>query len=251
MADDRDELLALGAAGALTPEEAAELEALLARDPEAAAEYAAMLEDAAVLAESVAEAPPPGLRARVLEAIAGEPQGDAVATPTPAAAPLPPPAPPHPGHVAEVVPIHRRKWWIPATAVAAAIVVVGGALLVTRDADAPTDEDVMAQVLDDDAAVTVELAGETGSLRLVKSDDHDATVLVGDGVAAPAENEVLQLWAIEAGQPASMDVFRPDDDGHVAVVMEGTAAEGVLYAVTVEPEGGSEQPTTEPIYGPA
>ena len=33
--------------------------------------------------------------------------------------------------------------------------------------------------------------------------------------------------------------------------MEGTEPEGVLYAVTVEPEGGSEQPTTEPVYGPA
>jgi anti-sigma-K factor RskA len=250
MADHRDELLALGAVGALTPEEAAELEALLARDPEAAAEYAAMLEDAAVLAESVAEPPPAGLRARVLDAVAGEPQADAAAAgPTPLAAPLPPPA--HPEHVAEVVPIHRRRWWIPATAVAAAIVVIGGALLVTRDADAPTDDDLMAQVLDDADAITVQLAGETGSLRLVKSDDHDATVLVGDGVIVPADDEVLQLWAIEDGQPASMDVFRPDDEGHVAVVMEGTEPAGVLYAVTVEPDGGSEQPTSEPIYGPA
>ncbi len=141
MAEDRDELLALGAVGALSPEEAAELEELLARDPEAAAEYAAMLEDASVLAESVSEAPPAGLRARVLDAIAREPRtGDAA----PIATPLPPPPPPPadaPDHLAPVVPIHRRRWWIPATAVAAAIVVVGGALLVTRDADAPTDEE--------------------------------------------------------------------------------------------------------------
>lgn len=252
MAEDRDELLALGAVGALSPEAAAELEELLARDPEAAAEYAAMLEDASVLAESVSEAPPAGLRARVLDAIAGESRATTAASPTPLAPPpLPPPVEPQPGHVAEVVPIHRRRWWIPATAVAAAIVIVGGALLVTRDADAPTDEDMMAQVLDDEDAVTVQLAGDTGSMRLVKSDDHDATVLVGDGVVVPADDEVLQLWAIEDGQPASMDVFRPDDDGDVAVVMEGTEPEGVLYAVTVEPAGGSEQPTTEPIYGPA
>ena len=48
-----------------------------------------------------------------------------------------------PEHVAPVVPIHRRRWWMPATAVAAAIVIIGGALVVTRDADAPTD-DMMA-----------------------------------------------------------------------------------------------------------
>jgi anti-sigma-K factor RskA len=254
MAEDRDELLALGAVGALTPEEAAELERLLASDPEAAADYAALIEDATTLAESVAEPPPATMRAAVLSAIATEAQAGAEEqTPIEARpravepAPLPPPQP----DVAPVVPIHRRKWWIPATAVAAAIIVVGGALLVTRDADAPTDDEVMAEVLDDDEAVTVELTGEAGALQLVKSQEHDATVLVGDGVAAPAEDEVLQLWAIEDDQPESMGTFLPDADGHVAVLMEGVEPEGALYAVTVEPEPGSDLPTSQPIYGPA
>ena len=89
---------------------------------------------------------------------------------------------------------------------AAAIVIVVGALIVTRDADAPTD-DLMAEVLDDDDAVTVELTGAVGELRLVKSEEHDATVLVGDGIDVPADDEVLQLWAIADGQPASMGIF--------------------------------------------
>ena len=76
-------------------------------------------------------------------------------------------------------------------------------------------------------------------------------MLVGDGVEHPDADQVLQLWAIADGQPASMGIFVPDDDGHVAFVMEGTEPEGRVYAVTVEPEGGSEQPTSEPIYGPA
>ncbi len=251
MNEEREEMLALGAAGALTPEEAAELDRLLADDPQAAAEYAAMLDDITALAESVAEPPPARLRAAVLEAISAERQADvgAAATST-TAPPLPPPPAPEQPHIAPVVPIHRRRWWIPATAVAAAIVIVGGALLVTRDADAPTD-DVMAQVLDADDAVTVELAGELGALQLVKSEDVDATVLRGDGVEDPDADQVLQLWAIADGEPASMGTFVPEDDGHVAFVMEGTEPEGTLYAVTIEPEGGSEQPTTEPIYGPA
>ena len=80
--------------------------------------------------------------------------------------------------------------------------------------------------------MTVELTGESGALRLVKSEDVDATVLVGDGIEAPDADQVLQLWAIADGQPASMGTFVPDDDGHVAFVMEGTEPEGVLYAVT-------------------
>jgi anti-sigma-K factor RskA len=253
MADDRDELLALGAAGALTPEEAAELERVLATDPQAAARYAEMVDDVAILAESVAEPPPAPLRAAVLAAIAAEPQDSTLSGAS--AAPLPPPTgpagqPAGPEHIAPVVPIHRRRWWIPATAVAAAIVIIGGALIVTRDADAPSD-DMMAAVLDDENAVTVELTGSAGVLRLVKSDVHDATVLVGDDVEAPSEPEVLQLWAIEDDQPSSMGTFRPTEDGHVEVVMEGTEPAGVVYAVTVEPEGGSEQPTGDIVAGPA
>jgi anti-sigma-K factor RskA len=249
MADEREELLALGAAGALTPDEAAELERLLAADPRAAAEYAAMVEGIAVLADSVAEEPPTRLRAAVLEAIAAEPRIGADAPPPGEPAEAAPPPPP-PG-LAPVVPIHRRRWWIPATAVAAAIVLVVGALVVTRDADAPTDDDMMAAVLDDDDAVTVVLTGPAGELRLVKSDEHDATVLVGDGIDAPDAEQVLQLWAIADGQPASMGTFVPEDDGHVALVMEGTEPEGVQYAVSIEPEGGSEQPTGDIVAGPA
>jgi anti-sigma-K factor RskA len=253
MAEDRDELLALGAAGALTPEETAELERLLASDPRAAAAYAELLDDASVLAEAAAEQPPPGLRAAVLGAVAAEAQvaadaSEASPSPQPARPPLAPPRPPE--HPAPVVPIHRRRWWIPATAVAAAIILVVGALVVTRDADAPTD-DVMAAVLDDEDAVTVELTGPAGTLRLVKSTEHDATVLVGDGIDAPDTEQVLQLWAIADDQPESMGTFVPGADGHVAFVMEGTEPEGVAYAVSVEPEGGSEQPTGDIVAGPS
>jgi anti-sigma-K factor RskA len=255
MSEERDELLALGAVGALTPEETAELERMLATDPAAAAEYAALVDDATALAESVAEPPPPALRASVLSAIAAEAQDTADAP-----APLPPPSPPLAAEeedpttpIAPVVPIHRRRWWIPATAVAAAIVLVVGALVVTRDADAPTDDELMAEVLDDDEAVTVELSGDdAGTLRLVKSEEHDATVLVGDGIARPGDREVLQLWSIRGDEaPHDMGTFVPDDDGHVAYLMTGAEPEGAVYAVTMEPAPGSEQPTSEPIYGPA
>ena len=76
-------------------------------------------------------------------------------------------------------------------------------------------------------------------------------MLVGDGIDAPDDDQVLQLWAIDDDQPASMGTFVPDDDGHVALVMEGTEPEGVVYAVTIEPEGGSEQPTSDHRPGPA
>ena len=66
---------------------------------------------------------------------------------------------------------------------------------------------------------------------------------------APA-NHAYQVWAIVDGRPASVKVFKSDADGHALV--EGlpmpTTPHGVtLIAVTVEPAGGSSQPTTEPF----
>ena len=60
--------------------------------------------------------------------------------------------------------------------------------------------------------------------------------------------DVLQLWAIRDGVPTSMGTFTPDAEGRVAAVMEGVVEPpGTIYAVTIEPAGGSPQPTSDPI----
>jgi anti-sigma-K factor RskA len=43
-----------------------------------------------------------------------------------------------------------------------------------------------------------------------------------------------------------MGTFMPGATGDVAVVVEGYG-DGAEWAVTVEPEGGSDQPTSDPI----
>ena len=45
-----------------------------------------------------------------------------------------------------------------------------------------------------------------------------------------------------------MGTFTPDADGHVAAVMEGLVEPpDTIYAVTIEPAGGSPQPTSDPV----
>jgi hypothetical protein len=68
------ELLALSAVGALTEEEQMELDAALGDRPDLRAELDGLHGAAAVMADAVAETPPPALRANVLEAIAVTPQ---------------------------------------------------------------------------------------------------------------------------------------------------------------------------------
>lgn len=231
-----DELLALGAAGALTADEQRELDRLLAADPAAARQFADLQDASSVLAEAVSEPPPAHLRARVLDAV-GTGAHPGAAEPRAAETP----------GAADVVPIRRRRWMIPATAIAAAVVLVVGGLVIERIADAPTTDEMVAAVLADPQAVTVELGGSIGELHLVKSPAENMTVLMGNDIAPPERDLVFQLWAEHDGEMADMGTFMPTADGEVTMVMDGVSPESTCYAVTIEPAGGSEQPTGDHV----
>ena len=232
MTDDDEVLVALAAVGALEGDEQVAFEARLAGEPELAAAYDEALESAGLLAEAVSEPPPPHLRAAVLASIAASVPDTAEPT--------------------NVVDLgarrsHRRRWMLPATAAAAAVLVIGGALIITHHADAPGDP--VAAVLDDDSAQHVALLGDLSGLTVIRSENEDASAIVGDGIEAGLTgDDVLQLWAIRDGVPTSMGTFTPDADGHVAAVMQGLLEPpDTIYAVTIEPAGGSPQPTSDPI----
>lgn len=238
MNQDAYDLIALGAAGALSDDEYRTLEELLATDPALAAEHRELQMSAAVLAEASSEPPPPALRAAVLDAIRNVEQVPAVVESTPSA--------PTNETLATVVPIHRRRWMIPATAAAAVVMLMFGGLLINQFADAPSDDRVAA-VLDDDESVTIDLTGSLEGLSLVHSEEVDASVLVGDGVTVLDDELVYQLWAIRDADVVGLATFTPAETGEVALLVDGTGPDGVQFAVTVEPEGGSDQPTSDPI----
>ena len=66
---------------------------------------------------------------------------------------------------------------------------------------------------------------------------------------APA-NHAYQLWAIVDGRATSVKVFNSDPDGHALVeslTLPPTSRGATAIYVTVEPDGGSTAPTTEPF----
>lgn len=76
-------------------------------------------------------------------------------------------------------------------------------------------------------------------------------VLAGSSLPAPGPDRTLQLWIVPAaGNPISVGIFRPDENGNVLSVftpsfrIAGTAA----LAISDEPAGGSPQPTTTPAW---
>ncbi len=223
------------ALSALSPDEAVRFEDHLAQCDSCVQEVRGFAETAALLGASAEAAPPPGLRARVLSEVSRTRQ-------------LAPP----PDRLAEP----GRRWWTRgSTWVVAACLVVAMALGAVAWEQAQRirvlqdNERLVAAVLSDPAAeYTAAEPMEGVFVAAVYSEAHGSMVFSGHGLE-PLEDEDYQLWFTRAdGTVYSAGVLPVDEGGVVAPIPaspRGADTEGV--AVTVEPVGGSEQPTSDPI----
>lgn len=222
-----DELLALAVLGELDEDQAAELDAALADDAELSRDLDLDTEVAGILQRTLAEPPPAALKANVMAAI--DALDERVADPV------------------VVVPLEAersRRRGLQTFAAAAAIVVllVGGLVVFSRTASAPTDVDVVATA--DDASERELSEGElSGRLTVVFSPSRDAFVLVGTDVPVLTDDETYQLWFVDADGAESVGVFVPDDDGRVAERYDGRNPSDFTVGVSIEPAGGSDAPT--------
>ena len=85
------------------------------------------------------------------------------------------------------------------------------------------------------------MSGPAGTMRLVVSKAHDSSVLLADGMPPPPSGKDYELWYRVDGQMVPVGVFAPDDDGTVRQRLERVPED--LVGVTLEPEGGSKEPT--------
>ncbi|MFH8568534.1 anti-sigma factor domain-containing protein [Streptomyces sp. NPDC017993] len=97
-----------------------------------------------------------------------------------------------------------------------------------------------------DARVTNGKVGDAGTGTVVVSRSRNRAAFLVSGLPRPAEGTVYQLWFNDGGtmRPAGLlDPGRAD----AAVLMDGGIDRASGMGVTVEPAGGSPQPTTKPI----
>jgi anti-sigma-K factor RskA len=227
---------------ALDPEERAAFEAHLVDCADCRAEVRELAATVARMGAADAVVPPPSLRASVLAEVARTPQEPADGTvPTPA-----------PVDLSELRERRRTTWLAVAAAVVAVLALVLGGLLVqarSERSDLAAQQQQVASVLTagDARTVTGTVSGG-GRAAVVVSDSQDAVAFVGTDLAQPPSGHTYQLWYItSSGTATSAGTFDPSAGGGAAVRLEGSPDGATTVGLTVEPAGGSAQPTTKPV----
>ena len=154
---------------------------------------------------------------------------------------------------AQSVVVLRPKRALRLTAIAAAAAVVAaiglGAWAVSLSGSLDEERSALAEqaraaaILTDTDSTRVPM-GERG--ELVRSPDGDAVMVVRNLPPAP-EGRTYEAWVIDSGGPVKAGLFEGGD--LEVVLLEEPVGEGSLVAVTLEPEGGSEQPTGDILFG--
>ena len=202
--------------------ERASFERHLASCPTCRAEVASLREASALLADAATTTPPPELRDAVLSGITR-------------VRPLPP--------VTVGGPVHRRKWF-PAlvAAVVLALVGVGGAVWQPWRDDTSVQVSVTDQVLQDpDAERFTQELPNGATATVVRSAKVDRAVLVTEDMPAPPDGKVYQLWYQSPSRHMTSAGLMPD--GADTALLEGNANDAVGAGMSLEPAGGSDQPT--------
>jgi anti-sigma-K factor RskA len=239
------DLAAAYALGALGPEEARDFEAFLAGSPETQREVAEFRDVAALLAlgEPVrgAEA---DLRNRVLARVSEDKSRRIPRSPSGSSGTRTPPA-----------------VWGALAASLIAVVGLGVALLSLRGDLSRLSQDLaerQQQLQARDATLNAILEPGVELYQLTSSGDPDpgiqlfwdrkrnSAIINGFRLKPVPEGKAYQLWFIKDGKPVPSVTFKPEQTGQVRVEQVPVPTDGKVSAaaITVEPAGGSPQPTS-------
>lgn len=224
---------------ALPGEEGAAFEAHLDTCDTCPQEVREFRDTAAILAAATAVAPPPRMRARVLEQVAVTRQ-------------LPAPATPLHRRPAQRFPVRLL------VAAAAALLVLAGGLgvgayqanqraddLATSQQRLLTTNQQIARLLTapDRTVSRPPITKASGRATVIASQQVGALAVVADGIADLPAGRTYQLWFIDPQNRATSVGLAQARDGRLVQVIDRTYPPGSTFGMTVEPAGGSAQPT--------
>jgi len=226
---------------ALDPDELLAFEAHLATCEACQHEVRELRRTAALLGSVSDEVPPQTLRTRILDQVHVTAQ-DRPAVEATEALPTPSRSP------------RRATTWLAVAAAVLAVALVGiGTWTISVDRTnarlAAQAEHVRAVLTAPDASVSSQPLPGGGRGTVVASSAQRISIFLGGGLAIPPSNKTYELWYIDnAGKATAAGIFVPNSDGSAVARLSGLAPAAThLVGLTVEPAGGSTQPTTKPI----
>jgi hypothetical protein len=128
---------------------------------------------------------------------------------------------------------------------AALVLVVGAAVGISQlqGDDAPPLAAGVLEVFEAPDAHQLEVETTHGPLRVATSQSEGEMAVDTSNLVPLDEQHVYQVWTVVEGEPLPVVALEnPKKGAHMGMPDPGTEV-----AITVEPAGGSEKPTTEPI----
>ena len=180
-------------------------------------------ESLVALAASADPAPlPPGFADRVVRAAVGDPEPKTATVRAPW--------------------FRRAALGAVAGLAALALIVTSVSLVNSMQRERDYERIVASLVRSDDA---FRLGGPGGAAAVVAPSEDGTTLVAMNLGEAPAGSD-YQLWLMKDGVPTPSETFDVSDQ--IVIVDSQLSLEGFDgAAITVEPDGGSDQPTTEPV----
>lgn len=151
----------------------------------------------------------------------------------------------------------KARWFnkpaIAISSIAAAIaLIVGGGVVTNQLSDANYQRQQADQLAAINSADDMQQAAADvstgGTATLVWSEELGKSAVIVDGLEELPNDKTYELWYIAAdGTITAAGLMDVADTDSTWRVLEGSMEAGDTVGVTVEPKGGSEQPTTAPI----
>ena len=140
-----------------------------------------------------------------------------------------------------------------ALSIAAALIAMAvGAYAVGRQSNNSNDyaDEAAAVFAKPDASTTTLTGTGTGSFKIVWSPSSNKAVVMGDGLPDPGSGKAYELWLIDGSGAHAVRLLDKATDHEVrrVVKVDGKATQ---WAITVEPDGGVDEPTSDPIFSGA
>lgn len=213
---------------------------------------------AALLGRAAAVAPPAALREEILRKVALTPQEAPVRARETCAPPRRAPVARQPVPAADGrahAPARQLPRLALAACAAAVLACLGIATWQYREAEDARTATLRAQERQEEVARVLTASdvqlesrklrgGGTATVAVSRGEDA-ATLAVSDLPRLPA-GKVYEAWFIEDGTPVPAGLLSRDP-GHRLTLLDGPVDDATAVALSVEPTGGSAQPTTDPI----